>query len=52
MNVFQGEGVSLTNCFYCIFILYIAGVGVNSGKQTWLRKVHSGWVSGGGDFDF
>ena len=54
VNVFQGEGVLLTNCFYCIFILYIAGVGVNPGKQTvyhmcktWLQKVHSGWDMGG-----
>ena len=22
------------NCFYCIFILYIAGLGVNPGEQT------------------
>ena len=54
MNVFQGEGVLLTNCFYCIFILYIAGVGVNPGEQimyhmckTWLQKVHGGWDMGG-----
>ena len=47
------------NCFYFYFlhsirfILYIAGVGINPGKQTvyhmcktWLQKVHCG-----GDFE-
>ena len=47
----------LMNCFYCIFILYIAGVGVNPGEQTvyhmcktWLQKVHGGWDTVG-DFE-
>ena len=60
VNVFQGEGVLLMNCFYfyfvhsICFILYIAGMGVNPGEQTvyhmcktWLQKVHSGWDMGG-----
>ena len=40
-------------------LLYIAGVGLNPGKQTvyhmcktWLQKVHGGWDTGGrGDFE-
>ena len=51
MNVFQGEGGVINELFLLYFYLYIAGVGVHPGKQTWLRKVHGGWVSGG-DFDF
>ena len=44
----NGEFVGgvVNELFYSIFILYIAGVGINPGKQTWLRKVHGGWVSG------
>ena len=54
MNIFQREGVLLMNCFYCIFILYIGGMGINPGEQTmyhmcktWLQKVHSGSDMGG-----
>ena len=43
MNIFQGEGGVINE----LFLLYIAGVGINPGKQTWLRKVHGGWVLGG-----
>ena len=43
VNIFQGEGGVINE----LFLLYIAGVGVNLGKQTCLRKVHGGWVSGG-----
>ena len=47
VNIFQGEGVLLMNCF-------LKEVGVNPGKQTvyhmcktWLQKVHGGWDTGG-----
>ena len=43
---------------FFVFILYIAGVDVNPGRQTvhhmcktWLQKVHSGWETRGGDFE-
>ena len=48
VNIFQGEGGVVNE------LLYIAGVGINPGKQnmyhmckTWLQKVHSGWDMGG-----
>ena len=40
MNVFQGEGGVFNK------LLYIDGVGI----KTWLKKVHSGWDTGG-DFE-
>ena len=47
VNIFQGEGVLLMNCF-------LKGVSINPGKQTvyhmcktWLKKVHGGWDMGG-----
>ena len=47
--------VQTVNCE--LFYYFLNGAGINPGRQTvyhmcktWLRKVHGGWVSEGGDF--
>ena len=56
MNVMESLWVvSLVNCFYCIFILYIAGSwGGHKSRQADLVEKGTWWVGirGRGDFDF